>query len=431
LADRISADLVVVGGGLAGLWTALLGAEQGLDVVLLEADRIGSGAAGRNGGFLSPSITHGFGNGMQRWPSEMPQLLRLGHENVAETHSTLEKYGIDADLRRAGELDVAITPAQVAALREEVAHASALGEPIRFLEGGELRERVNSPLYLGGLIEENVHLVDPARLVWGLRAAFMSLGGRVFENSPATAMTTSGSGVEVTTPLGLVRTRRVALLTGAFDPLLRRVKQYVIPVYDYVLVTEPLTTAQWADLGWDGREGVSDTFNQFHYSRPTPDGRILWGGYDAIPSTDGVHAGHDQRPESFAVLAEHLYRTFPAIRGIEFSHRWGGAIDTCTRFSPFWGLASKGQIGYVAGFTGLGVGASRFAAATLLDMLAGRKTERTELDMVRSKPMPFPPQPFKGVGIGLTRWSLDRADQSGSRNVWLRALDRMGLGFDS
>jgi glycine/D-amino acid oxidase-like deaminating enzyme len=202
-------------------------------------------------------------------------------------------------------------------------------------------------------------------------------------------------------------------------------------VYDYVLVTEPLTPAQWAELGWDGREGISDAFNQFHYFRPTDDGRILWGGYDAIPSTDGVHAGHDQRPESFAVLAEHLYRTFPAIRGIEFSHRWGGAIDTCTRFSPFWGLANKARVGYVAGFTGLGVGASRFAAATLLDLLAGRETERTELEMVRSKPMPFPPQPFKGVGIGLTRWSLDRADKSGRRNLWLRSLDRVGLGFDS
>jgi glycine/D-amino acid oxidase-like deaminating enzyme len=431
LAERVTADLVVVGGGLAGLWTALLAAEQGLDVVLLEADRIGSGAAGRNGGFLSPSITHGFNNGMERWPNEMPQLLRLGHENVAQTHDQLAKYGIDAGLRRAGELDAAITRAQADGLREEVKHAAAMGEPVRYLEGAELRSLVNSPLYVGASLDESVHLVNPARLAWGLRTAFLSLGGRIFENSPAEHMTTTAKGVEVGTPLGVVQAQRAALLTGAFQPLLKRMSQYVIPVYDYVLVTQPLTSSQWVELGWDGREGISDTFNQFHYFRPTDDGRILWGGYDAIPSTDGVHAGHDQRPESFAVLAEHLYRTFPAIRGIEFSHRWGGAIDTCTRFSPFWGLANKGRVGYVAGFTGLGVGASRFAAATLLDMLAGRKTERTELEMVRSKPMPFPPQPFKGIGIGLTRWSLDRADKSGRRNFWLRSLDRVGLGFDS
>ncbi len=431
LAEQVRADLVVVGGGLAGLWTALLGIEAGLDVVLLEADRVGSGAAGRNGGFLSPSITHGFHNGMDRWPDEMPQLLRLGHQNVAETVETLARYGIDAGMRPAGELDVAITSAQVADMQHAVKAAAAMGEPVRYLDALELSQHVRSPLYRAGLLDESVHLVNPAQLAWGLRAAILASGGRIFENSPAESLTVRGAGVEVAAPLGVVTASRAALLTGAFQPLLKRMSSYVIPVYDYVLVTEPLTTEQWASIGWDGREGISDAFNQFHYFRPTDDGRILWGGYDAIPSTDGVHAGHDQRPESFAVLAEHLYRTFPSLRGLEFSHRWGGAIDTCTRFSPFWGLANKGRVGYVAGFTGLGVGASRFAAATLLDMLAGRSTERTALEMVRNKPMPFPPQPFKGAGIGLTRWSLDRADKSGDRNLWLRTLDRLGLGFDS
>jgi len=431
LATVVTTDLVVVGGGLAGLWTALLAAEQGHSVVLLEADRIGSGAAGRNGGFMSPSLTHGFANGLGRWPNEMRQLLRLGHENIAETADTLHRYGIDAGMRPAGEFDAAITVAQAADLREAAEVAAKFGEPVRYLERDELRERVNSPLYRGALLDEGVHLVDPARLAWGLRAALISLGGRIFENSPAQDLTVTDAGVEVTTPLGVVQAERVALLTGAFQPLLRRLSSYVIPVYDYVLVSEPLSAAQWAELGWNGREGMSDTFNQFHYFRPTDDGRLLWGGYDAIPSRDGVHAGHDQRPESFAVLAEHLYRTFPALRGLEFSHRWGGAIDTCTRFSSFWGLANQGRVGYVAGFTGLGVGASRFAGAALLDLLYGRDTERTRLEMVRSKPLPFPPQPFKGAGVGITRWALDRADKTGSRNLWLRALDRMGLGFDS
>ena len=118
--------------------------------------------------------------------------------------------------------------------------------------------------------------------------------------------------------------------------------------------------------------------------------------------------------------------------GIRFSHAWGGAIDTCSRFRAFWGTAHGGRVGYVAGYTGLGVGASRFGAATMLDLIDGRTTERTELEMVRTKPLPFPPEPIRSWGISLTTHALQKADADGGRrNLWLRTLDRLGLGFDS
>lgn len=117
---------------------------------------------------------------------------------------------------------------------------------------------------------------------------------------------------------------------------------------------------------------------------------------------------------------------------MRFSHAWGGAIDTCTRFSAFFGTAYGGRVAYAAGYTGLGVGATRFGAEVMLDLLAGRPTERTALTMVRERPLPFPPEPLATAGIGLTQWSLARADRArGRRNLWLRALDRAGLGFDS
>lgn len=206
-----------------------------------------------------------------------------------------------------------------------------------------------------------------------------------------------------------------------------------MPVYDYVLVTEPLSDAQWSSIGWHGREGVSDTGNRFHYYRPTSDGRILWGGYDAIYHRgNGFGPRFDHRQASYERLAQHFLTTFPQLGGLRFSHAWGGAIDTCSRFSAFWGTAHAGRTAYVVGYTGLGVGAARFGAATMLDLLDGRDTERTRLEMVRSKPMPFPPEPIRAWGIGLTTASLRRADeQEGRRNLWLRALDRLGLGFDS
>ncbi len=183
----------------------------------------------------------------------------------------------------------------------------------------------------------------------------------------------------------------MALATNAYPPLLRRLTHYVVPVYDYVLVTDPLTDAQWSQLGWTGREGVSDTGNQFHYYRTTEDGRILWGGYDAIyHSGNGFGPQYDHNRESYERLAEHFLQTFPQLRGIGFSHAWGGAIDTCSRFSAFWGTAHDGRVAYVAGYTGLGVGASRFGAATMLDLLDGRTTERTELEMVRTQAAAVP-----------------------------------------
>jgi glycine/D-amino acid oxidase-like deaminating enzyme len=225
----------------------------------------------------------------------------------------------------------------------------------------------------------------------------------------------------------------VVLATNAYPPLLRRLKHLIVPVYDYVLVTEPLSSEQRASVGWRNREGVGDSGNQFHYYRITADGRILFGGYDALyHGKAGVKPEFDTDLDSFARLADHFVQTFPQLADVNFSHGWGGAIDTCSRFSAFWGKAHGGKTVYVAGFTGLGVGASRFAALTSLDLLQGRETPRTKLQMVKTKPLPFPPEPFRSWVIAWTTKSLQRADrENGKRNLWLRLLDSLGLGFDS
>jgi glycine/D-amino acid oxidase-like deaminating enzyme len=206
-----------------------------------------------------------------------------------------------------------------------------------------------------------------------------------------------------------------------------------VPVYDYALMTEPLSGEQLDSIGWRSRAGVGDSANQFHYYRLTADNRILWGGYDAVYHYGRrVDPRHDQRPETFDTLAGHFFDTFPQLEGLRFTHRWGGAIDTCTRFSAFFGTALGGRVAYALGYTGLGVGATRFGADVMLDLLEGARTERTRLEMVRRRPLPFPPEPLAWAGIQLTRWSLARADENaGRRNAWLRTLDRVGLGFDS
>ncbi|MHB1739279.1 MAG: NAD(P)/FAD-dependent oxidoreductase [Actinomycetes bacterium] len=436
LTTALTTDLLVVGGGFSGLWTALLAkeADPGREVVLLEGGRIAWGASGRNGGFAAASLTHGLANGGARYPSEMPTLLALGRSNLEAIGATIDRYGIECGWEATGELDVATEAWQLAELAEQVELAGSYGVSVELVDAAAVRQLVNSPTYLGGVLDrQGVAMVDPARLAFGLAAAAEAAGVHIAEHSPVRSLDEDGARVVARTHQGSVRARRVALGTNAFPPLLRRISAYIVPVYDYVLVTEPLSAAQRAAIGWASRVGVGDSGNQFHYYRLTADDRILWGGYDAVYRYGSRMRPQDaQRPATARLLAEHFFATFPALAGVRFTHSWGGAIDTCTRFSPFWGRAMGGKVGYVAGYTGLGVGASRFGAAVLLDLLDGRRTARTALSMVARKPLPFPPEPARWLAIQATRRSLARADRNGGqRDRWLRTLDRLGLGFDS
>lgn len=163
------------------------------------------------------------------------------------------------------------------------------------------------------------------------------------------------------------------------------------------------------------------------------DNRILWGGYDAVYHFGGrMRPQYEDRDVTYRRLAAHFYASFPQLEDARFTHRWGGVIDTSTRFCAFFGSAYGGRVGYAAGFTGLGVAATRFAAEVMLDRFSGSPTVRTELDMVNSVPLPFPPEPLASASIQATRWSLDRADhREGRRNALLKVLGFMGLGFDS
>jgi glycine/D-amino acid oxidase-like deaminating enzyme len=428
------ADLVVVGGGLTGLWTALQAAEEGKRVVLLEGERIAFGASGRNGGFCAASLTHGIANGLARWPGEMETLERLARENLDGIRATVARNAIECGWQDRGVIDVATEPHQLEWLAQQAAQLRRFGWDAELLDAAALRAQVDSPTYLGGVwSRDSAALVDPARLCWGLARAAEEAGAVVHESSPVIALRPEGAGVRADTAGGSVRSRHALLATSAFPPLVRAIRRYVVPVYDYVLVTEPLSEAQHHAIGWRGRQGISDMANRFHYYRQTDDGRIVWGGYDAIYDFGGrVAPERDQRPETFELLAEHFFATFPQLEGLRFTHRWGGAIDTCSRFSALWGRALGGRGAYVVGFTGLGVGASRFGARVALDLLDGRDTERTRLEMVRRRPLPFPPEPARWAGIQLTQRALARADErAGRRGPWLRTLDRLGLGFDS
>jgi glycine/D-amino acid oxidase-like deaminating enzyme len=436
LSGEHDVDLAIVGGGFTGLWAGLLALQEdpGREVVVLEGARLAWAATGRNGGFCSASLTHGAGNGLARWPAEMPLLQRLGAANLDAIEATVVGQGIDCDFERTGELDVAVAGWQVEDLRELHQVLRALGEDVELLSGEQTRALVASPTYLAGLLDRRgVAMLNPARLAWGLADAVEGAGGRIHEATRVLALSSGRDRVRLTTATGTVRAAQVVLATNVFRSPLRRARAQVVPVWDHMIATEPLSRAQREPLGWQGRYGVGDSGNQFHYYRLTADDRLIFGGYDALYYYGSdVSARRQRRPETEQKLYRHMLATFPGLVGVRITHAWGGAIDTSTRFSASWQRAFGGKVASVLGYTGLGVGASRFGAQVCLDLLAGRDNERTRLEMVRRGPMPWPPEPLRWLGIQMTRASIARADaHGGRRDLWLRTLDRLGLGFDS
>lgn len=427
LVGEHTADLLVVGGGFCGLWTALLAKERNpeRDVILIEGKRIAWAASGRNGGFVESSLTHGDDNGQRHFSSELDAIEKLAAQNFDEMRAAIVRYGIDAEWEESGFLLVATEPHQVDELRSSGGHV---------LEGEELRTVTTSPVVRAATMhKDGFALVHPAKLALGLLDACIALGVRVFEGTPATDISNSGRTVSVTTPAGKVSARRVALATNGFPSLLKRNSLFTLPVYDYVLVTEPLTDSQLASIGWTERYGISDSSRQFHYYRKTADNRILWGGYDVI-----YHRGrkikpeYDQRYETFERLADHFFTAHPSLRGIKFSHAWGGMIDMSTKFVAFQGLAMGGKVSYSAGYTGLGVGSTRFGASVMLDLLAGEKTARTELKFPVTKPFPIPPEPIAYPAVQMMRNAIVKSDENGGKDgVLIRGMELFGIGFDS
>lgn len=427
LPGDMTTDLAIVGGGYTGLWTAVRAKERNPErrVVVIEASRVAWAASGRNGGFCEASLTHGEQNGQTRWPEEMDRLTELGMENLQGIEDTVARYGMDAEFERTGALTVAVEPYQVADFAGE--HG--------FLDQEAVRAEVHSDTYLAGIWEkDSCALLHPAKMGLELARVASELGVEIFEQTRVRRIDADATGpVTLVTDRGRIRAHRVALGTNAFPSLLKRNRLMTVPVYDYVLMTEPLTAEQMASIGWEHRQGLSDAANQFHYYRLTADNRILFGGYDAVYFAGGrIRPAYEDRMESHRKLASHFFTTFPQLEGVRFTHRWAGVIDSCSRFCAFFGTARKGRIAYASGFTGLGVAATRFAADVMLDRLEGLETERTSLRMVKEKPLPFPPEPAASIGVNLVRRAMDKADHNdGKRGLLLRTLDAVGMGFDS
>jgi glycine/D-amino acid oxidase-like deaminating enzyme len=438
LAEDATCELLIVGGGFTGLWAALQTKERApdADIILIEQTFVADGASGRNGGFLNASLAHGETNTDHHFPGEADRLYELGEENIAGLLATLEKYDIDARYEKVGETSVATNAGSVEHLRSVYEEEKADGEDVVWFDREAMQQQVKSPTYLAGLWYRGGQngVIDPARLCWGLKRVVLSLGVRIFENTRLNLIAPQGrQKMKAECAGGIIVSDKVLMATNAFNSQLRKLRQSIIPVWDYQLATEPLTEAQLESIGWHKtRHALSNDANMFHYYRMTKDNRITWGGGGAVRYYFNRNTGQDcaDIPERFEQLSQEFFTTFPQLKGVKFSHRWSGIIATSSRFCMVPGVAFNGRVAWAVGYTGLGVGASRFGARVGIELLGYQPSDILKMKFVTKWALPWVPEPFRWIGVRLTQLALIKADaNNGKRGLWLRLLDMMNLGF--
>ncbi|HEY8584103.1 MAG TPA: FAD-dependent oxidoreductase [Capillimicrobium sp.] len=434
LAADTTADVLIVGGGYAGMWTAwhLLESVPAASIVLLEADRCGHGPSGRNGGFCETL-----------WLSLPTLRERLGDARAAElalaSSATVEaigawcaEHGVDAWFRSSGTLTASTAPAQDHVGHDAVAAAAELGLPERVvaLSPAQLRARCASPVFRGGVLVPDEATVQPARLAHGLRRVLVERGVRVHEHSRVRTLSPSaGGGVVATTADGHRVTAAQGVLainaaTRGFRPLRTR----VAVTSSHIVLTEPVPDVV-EELGWTGGENITDGRTFVHYFRTTPDGRIAfgWGG-GRIAWGARLGGRTEVDAEVAADTERHLLRMFPMLEGRRITHAWGGPIDVSPTHLPQVGTLDDAPVHYVFGFTGNGVGPTHLAARSLAAMVTGTVSPADGLrDLGRGGIVPLEPLSFVG-GSAIRRANLRKEEleeQGVQPSALLRAVSAL------
>lgn len=437
LAGEQSADVVIVGAGFTGLWTALFLRElnPALDIAIVEQGGAAHGASGRNAGMLAETVDHTHGLAAEHFGDDEARLLaKLGRENIAEMFSFLARHGVDCDYVPSGRMLVALTDAHVESLRANVADAERVGVlDYQLLSREETQAELHSPLYRGGLLVPSGGVLDPVKLVEGLRRVALAQGIRIFEHTVVSRLDDERGAARVVAPGGSLRAPKVILAMSAYTHhLLPGVLHRFIPLYDYITVSEPLTAEQLHAIGWARRQGVTDARNFFLYYRLTADRRILWGTSEAVYYRGNrVGPAQDHSAAHYAKLRARFREHFPQLDTLEFPYAWGGAICATTRLTPFFGAALGGKVRYGLGFTGHGLGSTRIAGRILAHLALGKSHENLELSLARRAPFPYPPEPLRGLAVSLVTNALRRVDEGAPPNLLLRLLAKLGIGFSS
>ena len=411
----MDSDVVVIGGGYTGMWTAWYLLEAGARVALLEADVCGHGPSGRNGGFCesmwlsAPAVRRRFGDGPAR------ALLDASSEAVTAIGEWCRSEDIDAWFDRSGYLCVSTAPAFDGVGVEAVSAAAALGAPERVVDltAEEVRRRCASPVFRRGVFIPDFATLQPARLALGLRRRLVERGALLFERSRVRALRAEGArGVVAETAGGNVRAGAAVLAVGPAVRALRELRSRLTVTSSHIVLTEPVPDVL-AELGWTGGECITDGRTLVHYFRATRDERIVfgWGGGKLAFGTR-VNGPVEVDAGVAAEVRRHALRIFPGLTGRRITHAWGGPIDVSPSHIPQIGTLPGAPVHFGFGYTGNGVGPSHLAGQTLASLALDRRDELTRLPIVDSDAGAWvPPEPWTWLGGSLVRAALVRRER--------------------
>ncbi len=398
----ISVDFVILGGGFTGLATAyfLKEFEPSAGVAVLEKDYCGFGASGRNAGFCMTLFGFNLSwTALRYGKTNALEAYRYAYDAVSLVKELVQKHNIDCDFQYNGFIRLATSRAYERRLKKEFDFARSLGiEDAQWLDRSEISEKINSPLVRAGWYERHCALLNPAKLVRGMKKVVESKGVMVFERTPVNQVRrTYDRGIakiEVTTPRGRVLAEKVLFATNAFSHLIPQLKRRQVPAFTHIVLTEPISEERLAKLGWKGREGLEDSRNLIHYFRLTDDNRLLMGGGD-VSIAFGKDMSRDLNFSVFSHLESFIEKIFPQLKGVKIEARWGGPVSITVDLIPALGYIGDKRALYSVGCIGHGVSLSHMNGLTLAELLLEKETQRTKMFFVNRFVIPWPPEPIR------------------------------------
>ncbi len=413
LATDRAADVCIVGAGYTGLWTAyeLLRAQPSLDVVILEAETVGFGASGRNGGWVLGAIA-----GDREWWRRRRGRAAVAaqdaavRETVGHIGQVIEHEHIDCDFVHGGTLRVAETGLERARLERAIALERSWGagpQDSMLLEADALAERLHLPTAIAAKFSPHCARVQPAKLAAGLANAAERQGATIHEGSRVTAIAPG----RVSTASAAVRARHVIRATEAYTARLPGLRRKVLPMRSSMIITAPLDEATWTAIGWDGAETLGDSRHVYIYAQRTRDGRIAIGGrgkpYRYASDTEGEGSAD---PAVARELRTRLCELFPVLADVTIDTTWQGVLGVTRPWRPTVSFDPSTGLGWAGGYVGEGVAATNLAGRTLSDLILGRRTALTELPWVAPVERNWEPEPLRWIGVNAVYESLRRAD---------------------
>lgn len=419
----VDADIAILGAGLTGLWTAyyLRRRDPSLRIVVVEREIAGFGASGRNGAWCAPDLN-----------ISMSRLARLHGEDAARrmqqaTYDAVDEVGratategIDAGFHRGGEIIVARGPQGVPALEDALAEYArfGFGDRYRLVDGTEVASRIRIAGTVKALVSDDAAVIHPGRLTRGLARLLEREGVRIAEGTPVTSFRPKDASgcAALVTPKGEVRAPVIVLAGEAYLSEIPALHRQLVPLWSLIVLTEPVTDAQWAEIGWQGREIVASTRLSIDYLSRTEDGRILFGGRGA-PYRFGspIRREYDRHGPTHERLKGFVREWFPVLRDIRFTHEWGGPLGMPRDWHPTMAFDPATGIATSRGYVGHGVSTTNLGGRVLTDLITGTKSPLTELPLVDHRSRDWEVEPFRYIGIRYAQWALGRLDEQTAR----------------